>query len=47
MLLLENSEQGTMAGRVNSEGPDAFQFIPAGGPPDDEGLMFERVSEDE
>jgi tetratricopeptide (TPR) repeat protein len=47
MLLLENSEQGTMAGRVNSKGPDAFQFIPAGGPPDDEGLTFERVSDED
>jgi Flp pilus assembly protein TadD len=42
-LVLENSEQGNMAGQVKSLGPDKFQFIIAGGPPGDEGLTFERV----
>jgi tetratricopeptide (TPR) repeat protein len=47
MLLLETDDQGTMAGRVKSGGPDKFQFIPAGGPPDDEGLTFQRAAETE
>ncbi|MCH5372981.1 MAG: hypothetical protein JJ992_03315, partial [Planctomycetes bacterium] len=45
MLILESGEQGTMAGQVKSAGPDKFQFIIAGGPPNDEGLTFERVKE--
>jgi hypothetical protein len=44
-LLLESAEQGTMAGVVKSGGPDKFQFIVAGGPPDDEGLTFNRVQD--
>ena len=44
-LMLESPDQGTMVGRVESGGPDKFQFILAGGPPDDEGLSFERVKE--
>ncbi len=42
-LILESGDQGNMVGRVKSLGPDKFQFIIAGGPPDDEGLTFERV----
>jgi hypothetical protein len=44
-LILESAEQGTMAGVVKSGGPDKFQFIVAGSPPDDEGLTFERIEE--
>ncbi len=46
-LILENADQGNMAGVVKSAGPDEFQFIVAGGPPDDEGLTFQRVKESE
>jgi hypothetical protein len=42
-LILENNDQGNMVGQVKSLGPDKFQFIITGGPPDDEGLTFERV----
>ena len=43
MLILENKEQGSMAGRVKSGGPDKWQFALAGGPPNDAGLSFQRV----
>ena len=43
MLILENKEQGSMAGRVKSNGPDKWQFAMAGGPPSDPGLSFQRV----
>ena len=42
-LVMESGDQGTMAGRVTSGGPDQFQFIIAGGPPGDTGLTFKRV----
>jgi tetratricopeptide (TPR) repeat protein len=42
MLALETEDQGTMFGRVKSAGPDKFQFIVPGGPPDDPGLTFVR-----
>jgi hypothetical protein len=42
-LLMESGDQGTMAGRVTSGGPDQFQFVIAGGPPGDTGLTFKRV----
>jgi len=43
MLVLENKEQGSMVGRVKSEGPDKWQFALAGGAPNDPGLSFSRV----
>ena len=42
-LVMEGGDQGTMAGRVTSGGPDQFQFVIAGGPPGDTGLTFKRV----
>jgi hypothetical protein len=33
-----------MVGQATPGGPDKFQFILAGSPPDDEGLAFERVA---
>ncbi|WP_425613695.1 tetratricopeptide repeat protein [Anatilimnocola sp. NA78] len=42
MVALETEDQGTMTGRVKSAGPDKFQFIVPGGPPDDTGLTFVR-----
>ncbi len=42
-LLMDSADQGTMAGRVTSGGPDQFQFVIAGGPPGDPGLTFQRV----
>ena len=42
-LVLESKEQGTMVAKVNSQGPDEFQFVISGGPPDDKGLTFTRV----
>jgi len=42
-LLMDSTDQGTMAGRVTSGGPDQFQFVVAGGPPGDTGLEFHRV----
>jgi hypothetical protein len=42
-LVMESDDQGTMAGRVTSGGPDQFQFVIAGGPPGDTGLTFKRV----
>ena len=45
-LLLESADQGTMAGRVTSGGPDRFQFLMPGGPPSDKGLAFERINAD-
>jgi tetratricopeptide (TPR) repeat protein len=42
-LILESSQQGTMVARVTSKGPDQFQFVTLGGPPNDEGLTFSRV----
>ncbi len=42
-LILESQDQGTMVANVTSLGADAFQFVAAGGPPDDEGLTFKRV----
>ncbi len=42
-LALESEDQGTMVAQVKSDGPDQFQFIMAGSPPNDPGLMFQRV----
>ena len=42
-LVLESNDQGTMVGRVASEGADQFRFVIMGGPPDDKGLTFKRV----
>ena len=42
-LVMDSADQGTMAGRVTSGGPDQFQFVIAGGPPGDKGLTFQRV----
>jgi tetratricopeptide (TPR) repeat protein len=42
-LVMDSADQGTMAGRVTSGGPDQFQFVIAGGPPGDQGLAFQRV----
>ena len=42
-LVMDGGDQGTMAGRVTSGGPDQFQFVIAGGPPGDTGLTFQRV----
>ena len=42
-LILESKVQGSMAGRVQSNGPDKWQFALAGGPPSDPGLIFQRV----
>lgn len=42
-LVMEGEDQGTMAGRVTSGGPDQFQFVIAGGPPGDTGLTFKRM----
>ncbi len=42
-LILESKEQGTMVAKVTSQGPDAFQFVVSGSPPDDKGLTFTRV----
>ncbi len=42
-LVMDSKDQGTMAGRVTSGGPDQFQFVIAGGPPGDKGLTFQRV----
>ncbi|MCL4854080.1 MAG: tetratricopeptide repeat protein, partial [Bryobacteraceae bacterium] len=43
-LVMDSADQGTMAGRVTSGGPDKFQFAVAGGPPGDTGLEFQRVN---
>lgn len=42
-LILDNKEQGSMVGRVKSDGPNKWHFAMAGGPPNDPGLTFERV----
>jgi tetratricopeptide (TPR) repeat protein len=42
-LILESQGQGSMIGRVNSAGPDKWQFVMAGGPPNDPGLSFQRA----
>ena len=42
MLILESKDQGSMVGRVTSGGPDQFQFVSTGGPPNDKGLTFRR-----
>ncbi|MCI0362074.1 MAG: tetratricopeptide repeat protein [Planctomycetaceae bacterium] len=41
-LVLETKDQGNMAGKVKSGGPDKFTFAMAGMPPSDPGLAFER-----
>jgi hypothetical protein len=42
-IFLESKDQGTMAAQVKSGGADQFQSISAGSPPDDKGLLFQRV----
>jgi len=42
-LVLESQDQGSMVGNVSAGGPDKFQFVSTGGPPNDQGLAFERV----
>jgi hypothetical protein len=42
-LVLENKEQGAMAGVVKSLGADKWQFALDGAPPSDPGLNFVRV----
>jgi hypothetical protein len=44
-LVLESGAQGSMVAKVKSGGPDQFQFLVVGGPPNDEGLTFRRVKE--
>jgi TolA-binding protein len=43
-LALQTSDQGTMAGTVQSEGPDAWVFSISGAPPSDPGLSFARMN---
>ncbi len=43
MLELETQEQGSMIGRVKSIGPDKWQFVINGAPPNDPGLSFQRL----
>jgi tetratricopeptide (TPR) repeat protein len=45
VLVLESKDQGSMVGHVTSGGPDQFQFVSTGGPPDDKGLSFQRVKQ--
>ena len=42
-LVLESKDQGTMVAKVKSQGPDEFQFLITGSPPDDPGLTFKRA----
>jgi len=42
-LVMDGGDQGTLAGRVTSGGPDRFQFVLIGSPPSDSGLTFQRV----
>jgi tetratricopeptide (TPR) repeat protein len=42
-LVLESQGQGSMIGRVKSDGPDQWHFVLAGGPPSDPGLSFQRL----
>jgi tetratricopeptide (TPR) repeat protein len=44
-LILQSKSQGSMVGRVTSGGPDQFQFVSPGGPPNDKGLTFQRVKQ--
>lgn len=41
-LVLESKDQGNMAGKVMSGGPDKFTFAMLGTPPGDPGLEFQR-----
>jgi hypothetical protein len=43
LLILESKDQGSMVGHVTSGGPDQFQFVSTGGPPNDKGLTFRRI----
>lgn len=43
-LSLDTTDQGSMAGTVQSLGPDKWQFALSGAPPSDPGLTFQRVS---
>ena len=42
-IILENKEQGSMAGTVKFGGADKWQFVLAGTPPGDAGISFARV----
>ena len=45
-LVMDGGDQGTLAGRVTSSGPDQFQLTLVGSPPGDTGLTFQRVHGD-
>jgi tetratricopeptide (TPR) repeat protein len=45
MLILKSKDQGSMVGVVTPGGPDQFQFVSTGGPPNDKGLSFLRAKE--
>jgi hypothetical protein len=40
LLILQQSNQETMIGRVEQTGDKGFRFVMMGGPPDDPGLTF-------
>lgn len=42
-LVLDGGERGTMVAKVKPLTADQFQFVFTGGPPEDEGLVFERA----
>ena len=42
VLILQNKDQGDLAGRVASGGADRFTFVPTAAPPGDPGLTFDR-----
>ncbi len=46
-ILLQSKDQGTMAAQVKSGGADQFQFIAAGSPTDDKGILFQRIKEND
>ncbi len=45
-LILRSEEQGDLIGQAISGGPDRFTFRPIGAPPNDPGLIFDRVAGD-
>lgn len=42
-IVLQSKDQGSMAAQVKSGGANQFQFIAAGSPPDDKGIVFQRI----
>src|SRR5262249_23634973 len=42
-LVLDTETQGSMVGKVKSNGRDEFRFALAGGPADAKGLTFQRI----